>query len=100
MNLNEIIKHFTHNIVDLNKNKWKVIEVSDIEEICKEYHKQQLILSGVSISDSLDMKIKTLEHVDELIEQKMVCFKNIPELQKERIELNAQIKLLRHLKNN
>ena len=48
MNLNEIIKHFTHNIVDLNENKWKVIEVSDIEEICKEYHKQQLILSGVS----------------------------------------------------
>jgi hypothetical protein len=64
------------------------------------YINKQLILSGVSISDSLDIKIKTIEHVDELIDQKAVGFKNIPELQKERIELNAQIKLLRHLKNN
>ncbi len=62
--------------------------------------KEQLRIGGVSISDSLDMKIKTLEHIDELIDQKLVCFKSIPELQKKRIELNAQIKLLRHLKNN
>tara|TARA_R110002050_G_scaffold274521_1_gene418972 strand:+ start:265 stop:747 length:483 start_codon:yes stop_codon:yes gene_type:complete len=48
------------------------------------YYKKKLALCSVSISDSLDMKIKTLEHVDELVDQKMVCFKNIPELQKER----------------
>lgn len=69
MNLNEIIKHFTHNIVDLNENKWKVIEVSDIEEICKEYHKQQLILSGVSHSRKTGKTLDMVMGIKATIEQ-------------------------------
>ncbi|QQV90452.1 hypothetical protein Harreka1_45 [Olleya phage Harreka_1] len=42
MKIEEIIKLYTVNITDLNQNNWKVVEVSDIEEICKEYYYRQL----------------------------------------------------------
>ena len=47
MKLDEIISNYTHYLTDENQNKWKVIETSDIEEICKEYYKQQLTIGGV-----------------------------------------------------
>ena len=49
MNTKEIIQHYTHHITDTSKNEWKVIEVSDIEDILNSYHKEQLKLLNIDI---------------------------------------------------
>ncbi|MEC7753820.1 MAG: hypothetical protein VYB44_07305 [Bacteroidota bacterium] len=36
--LEKVIKHHTNFITDENQNKWRVLEVSDIEEIINNYN--------------------------------------------------------------
>ena len=45
--LQKLIENSTHQITDENLNKWKVIEVSDLEEIMQAYHQAQLKLLGL-----------------------------------------------------
>lgn len=42
--LKKLIENCTHQITDENLNKWKVIEVSDLDEIMEEYHQAKLKL--------------------------------------------------------
>lgn len=42
MELKEKIEHYTHFITDQNKNEWKVIETSDLEDIMESYHQDKL----------------------------------------------------------
>ena len=42
MQYEELVKHHTQLIKDQNKNKWEVIETSDLEEICEAYHQDKL----------------------------------------------------------
>ena len=42
MEYKELVKHHTHSIKDQKENEWKVIETSDLEEICEVYHQNKL----------------------------------------------------------
>ena len=42
MEYKELVKHYTHLIKDDRENKWKVVEASDLEEICEAYHRYKL----------------------------------------------------------
>ena len=58
MEYKELVEHHTQQIKDQNQNKWKVIETSDLDEICEAYHQDKLKLLANMPKDNFLNTIK------------------------------------------
>lgn len=56
MEYKELVEHHTQQIKDQNQNKWKVIETSDLDEICEAYHQAKLKLLANMPKDNINTK--------------------------------------------
>ena len=63
MGYKELVKHHTVFIEDQSENQWKVVEISDLEEICETYHQAKLKLLGIAnVSTRLSQMITELDN--------------------------------------
>ena len=61
----KLIKNSTHQITDENLNKWKVIELSDLEEILQAYHESKVKTLGLfSVSKQRELLIDFYKSLD------------------------------------
>ena len=70
MEFKKLVENYTHRIVDENQNKWEVIEISDLKDICEQHSKEKryAVTSNFYIwaeSDEEALKrVKELEEVE------------------------------------
>ncbi len=79
--LKEVIKHHTHSITDENGNKWKVLELSDVENIIddneNEFNNVDLAIVR-ELLISYDMKVNRMLG-SSIEQQKNWSIKNVEE---------------------